>query len=335
MNLTRRQMIQGMVRLGSAVGVSQAFADRLYEKTPHTSMIERKSKPTLTPVGLNHGDKLWFWLANGARWEMTLQHTSASVVSRGFDAQYHDPGHEGGDITVYALDCDILVNGKPYHLRREVGSQASFYEPWEMDGVHIWFDAASCAFKEDGGFMAEKDRQRMGLICKPDHHARFAVHEAHLPICPEPMRPWYASKHKRIDIRDCYNGEDCWMGPYNGGAAHCGLDINMPAGTVLFAPISFDYGYLFHSLTAGFTNNRWRGIRRWPDGSEWWLQSHHLISLKAPENIPLAAGTPYADTAGVAVGRHQHTHLNFRILEQGGDYLLDPWILFWQIFRQP
>ncbi|MCX8035840.1 MAG: hypothetical protein N3D11_02065 [Candidatus Sumerlaeia bacterium] len=137
----------------------------------------------------------------------------------------------------------------------------------------------------------------------------------------------------RIDIRDCYNGEDCWMGPYNGGAAHCGLDINMKAGTVLTAPISFDTHYLFNSVAAGFNNNRWRGVRHWPDGSEWWLQSHHLIRMLVPERTTLAAGTPYATTAGVMVGAHEHTHFVFRIHEQGGDYLLDPWILFWEIFR--
>jgi hypothetical protein len=38
-------------------------------------------------------------------------------------------------------------------------------------------------------------------------------------------------------------------------------------------------------------------------------------------------------TAGVAVGSHQHTHFNFRVLEEGGDYLLDPWIIFWEAFR--
>ena len=24
----------------------------------------------------------------------------------------------------------------------------------------------------------------------------------------------------------------------------------------------------------------------------------------------------------------------FRVIEQGGDYLIDPWILFWETFRQ-
>jgi len=285
-------------------------------------VVERKCKPTLTPVGLNYQETLRLLRRDGKAWELTLRKTSAEIT-----------GRSGAKITAYAFDCDVEVNGKPHHLRREVGTQASFYEPWEIEGVHLWFDAASCAFKEDGGFMLEKD-WTMGLLCKPDHKARFVVHEADQPICPEPLRPWYPNESGRIDIRQCYNGEDCWMGPYGGNAAHCGLDINMKAGTTLYAPITFDDQYLFHSTAAGYKNNRWRGVRRWPDGSEWWLQSHHLIRMLVDERAPLKAGTPYATTAGVFVGAHEHTHFMFRVLDQGGDYQLDPWILFWAIFRQ-
>jgi hypothetical protein len=55
--------------------------------------------------------------------------------------------------------------------------------------------------------------------------------------------------------------------------------------------------------------------------------------MLVPERTSLAAATPYATTAGVLVGAHEHTHFMFRVLDQGGDYLLDPWILFWQMRR--
>lgn len=284
--------------------------------------IERKCKPTLTPFGLNHQDTLRFLRRNGTVWELTLLKTSAEIVQR-----------SGAEITAYAFDCDVQINGKSHHLHREVGTQASFYEPWEIEGVHVWFDAASCIFKEHGGFMAEKD-WTLGFVCCPAQKARFAVQEADLPICPEPLQLWYPNDAGRLDIRECYNGEDCWMGPYAGGAAHCGLDINMKAGTPLFAPISFDDHCLFHSTAAGFNNNRWRGVRRWPDGSEWWLQAHHLVRMLVAERTSLKAGTRYATTAGVFVGSHEHSHFMFRVLEQGGEYWLDPWILFWAMFRQ-
>lgn len=296
-------------------------------------MLQRASKPTITPFGLHRGQTLRFSLRGGGTWEMTLLDTSAEVIAHDY-ASYgnRDTGHGSGDISAYAFSCTVRVNGREHILRREVGTQGSFYEPWEIDSVNVWFDAAACAFNTAGGFMVEKD-WRSGLICKPDHAARFAVHEADLPICPESLQPWYPNETGTLDIRNCYFGEDCWMGPYGGIAAHCGLDINMPAGTVLTAPIAFDDHYLFHSTAAGFGNNRWRGARRWPDGSEWRLQAHHLIDMLVPERTPLTAGAPYATTAGTAVGAHQHTHFIFQVTEQGGSYLLDPWILFWGIFR--
>ncbi len=226
----------------------------------------------------------------------------------------------------------MRVNGRLVTLGREVATQASFSPPVELDGVEVWLDAVACAFQASGGFMVEKD-WRMGLVCSPHHAARFALQEAGLPICPEDIFPWFPNPARRLDIHDCYNGEDCWMGPYGGIAAHCGLDVNMPAGTVLSTPFALDDHYCFHTTAAGFNNNRWRGIRRWEDGSEWQIQAHHLIEMLVPEQTPLAAGTPYASTAGVAVGSHEHTHFIFRVIDQGGEFLLDPWLLFHACYR--
>lgn len=296
-------------------------------------VLHRHVKPTLTPFHLNHGETIVLHLSNGELWEMTLISTSADILSRGpFGGAAQDPSAKYGDIYSYSFSCQVRINGRLAELRREVGTQQSFYQPRCLDGVNLWFDAASCVFEEQGGFLGEKDWAH-GLVCQPQMHARFVVQEAHASICPERLHPWFESPTCELRIEDCYNGEDCWMGPYSGGAAHCGLDINMPAGTILYAPIDFDDQYLFASTAAGYTNNRWKGVRRWPDGSEWCLQSHHLISMLVPERTPLKAGTPYATTAGVAIGSHEHTHFNFRILEQGGDYLLDPWILFWEMLQ--
>jgi len=296
--------------------------------------LRRRAKSTLTPFGLNYGDTLIFILRDGREWEMTLKDASAEVIGRSYDTYgYRDDSHERGDISAYAFSCEVEINGRIQHLRREVGTQASFYEPWVVDEVRIWFDAAACAFRAAGGFIGEKD-WLAGYICKPAHQTRFAIQEASLPICPEPLHPWYPNKTGRIDIHDCYNGEDCWMGPYNGGSAHCGLDINMKAGTVLSAPISLDDHCLFNAVASGYNNNRWWGVRRWPDGSEWRLQSHHLIEMLVPQRTPLPRGTPYAATAGVRVGAHEHTHFMFQVIEEGGTYWLDPWIIFWETFRQ-
>ena len=119
-------------------------------------ILKRTIKPTLTPFHLDTKDQLALTLRDGRVWEMELLGATAEVVARGFN-RYRDGGHAGGDITVYAFEATVLVNGREHRLRREVGSQACFYEPWTIDGVRIWFDAAACAFKDKGGFMEEKD----------------------------------------------------------------------------------------------------------------------------------------------------------------------------------
>lgn len=192
--------------------------------------LERTVKATITPFELNPDDTLELTLGNGRCWKLTLLGATAEVVQRGFD-RYRDGGHAASDITVYAFTATVRINGCEHTFRREVGSQACFYEPWLIDGVRIWFDAAACTFKENGGFMEEKD-WKGGFFCKPFKLTRWAVQEAGLSICPEPLGDWYPNPTGMLDIRNCYTGEDCWMGPYNGGAAHGGLDINMPAGPV-------------------------------------------------------------------------------------------------------
>ncbi len=295
--------------------------------------FHRTIKPTLTPINLDHDDSLAYTTKAGRLWEMTLISTSAEVIARTtMGGAARDRDVKNGDIAAYAFTCELRVNGRSITIRREVGTQQSFYEPTVVDGVRIWFDAASCAFDADGGFMGEKD-WRLGYICQPSRKARFAVQDESLTICPEPIQPWFPIPSRRLNIADCYNGEDCWMGPYSGGAAHCGLDVNTPAGTVLSAPISFDTHYLFHSTLAGFNNNRWRGVRHWADGSTWELQCHHQMEMLVTERTPLTAGTPYATGAGVAYGAHTHNHFMFKVIEQGGEYWLDPWILFWQMYR--
>lgn len=293
-------------------------------------ILERRIKPTLTPIELDAGDTLRLILSDGTVWEMTLGSTSAAVLERAAPA-HSDASHYNDDIRVYGMTAVVTVNGHEHTLQRQVGNQASFYEPWVIHGVRLWFDAAACAFIHPpgkSGLLHEKD-WRMGLICSPRRAARFAVQQADLAIAPEPIGAWYPGQPAVPDIRDCYMGEDCWMGPYAGGAAHCGLDINMPKGTVLTTPIALDHQYMFNDATGGSQCGRWRGIRRWDDGSQWVLQAHHVLEMIVPQRTALARGTPYATGAGTGVGLREHSHFMFQITEQGGEYWLDPWILFW------
>ena len=138
---------------------------------------------------------------------------------------------------------------------------------------------------------------------------------------------------KRLRIEECYRGEDCWLGAYNGASAHGGLDVNHPPGTPLWAPVDLDEQFYFGSLEMGHKNNRWRGLRRWADGSEWILEALHMTELTVPEHMPLRRGKQFAWGAGVHSGVVGHSHFVFKVYDRGELVYLDPWILFWQTYR--
>ncbi len=297
---------------------------------------QRHASETLTALEMNHGDTLKFTLRNGETRTMLLEDTRAEILEK----------NDGG--IVYLFDCRVRIDGHPLILRRYVCTQESFYEPYVVNGLRIWPDSILAIYEQ----VPMRYPREGNLRYRPRRHARFAVQDATLPICPQPMQKWYPNDTGMIDVGDCYNGDDCWMGPYLGQACHGGLDINHAPGEPLWAPIDFDDQWNFNSLEAGHNNNRWRGIRRWPNGDAWALQTHHHIRLTVPEHTPLRAGTHYADAAGVHVGSHHHTHFEFKVAHQPKDWPidfddateqptegqpevihLDPWILLWQIFE--
>lgn len=299
--------------------------------------LERSFKPTMTPFELDRGDCLVYTRRDGGSTTIELLDTDGYIIERDY-ARY---GYAclKGDISVYGFSVILRIDGEETKITREVGSQASFYEPLNIAGTHLWLDAVKCTFdtsfdhgSSPGGFMVEKDFLG-GDVCMPRQDARFVIQDASASICPEPVDFWCELPHGGLRIGDCYNGEDCWMGPYGGAFAHCGLDINMPAGSLLHAPIALDMQYYHTTLAAGFCNNRSHGVRHWEGNSIWRLSAAHLIEALVPEYTPLKRGTAYATTAGTAVGAHEHTHFNLHITELGGSYFLDPWIIFWQMLR--
>lgn len=159
------------------------------------------------------------------------------------------------------------------------------------------------------------------------------MQDASARICPPLLHAWCPLPPGGLRVTDCYRGEDCWLGPYDGKSAHGGLDINHPAGTPLWTPIAFDEHRMVDSKARGDSNNRWEGVRHWDDGATWVLKTSHVIRLRVPEGGPLPAGMHYADGAGVAVCYREHTHFGFEVREFGESYTIDPWILFWQMYR--
>lgn len=312
-------------------------------------IIHLAAKDTLSAVELDRGDTLVFQLRNGRNVQLTVDGTHAEIIER----------VEPGGI-VHSFTCRLQVDGQPMTLRRYVCSQECFFEPCVVNGMRIWLDIVKDVFE----LIPVRYPRRGNLQCVPRKDVRLAVQDATLRICPQVTRPWLEEPQGFIDVRRCYNGDDCYLGAYESQALHVGMDINHPKGSPLFAPIDIDTQAYFNSLAAGDNNNRWRGIRRWPNGDVWALQSHHLIELLQPENEPVAAGAKYATTAGVHVGRHQHTHFEFKIGRKHADeplsasddpasiacpidfddaseaaqqrpevLHLDPWIVFWQTFE--
>lgn len=292
-------------------------------------VIRKTAKDTLTPIELNYGDTLEFLTSKGSIVTLTLLNTGGEVIFS--DLESFDSPIDGAK-TVYQFFCEIEVNKKYYILQREVPTQNSFYEPWNIDSINIWFDGISDIFKRDNGFLNEKDAAA-GIFCKPNKKARFAIQDSLLDICPEKLHPLFPLPKDGIKIENCYRGEDCWMGPYNGFRAHGGLDINHPACTPLWAPFDLDDQYYFNSLKQGDKNNRWRGIRQWENGSKWVIQAHHMTNLTVEEHTPLKKGQQFANGAGVYSGVVDHSHFVFRIDEDGKSYFLDPWILIWKMYK--
>lgn len=293
--------------------------------------LRRHAKPTLTAVEMVHGDTLEFILTDGRCVPVELVNTKAEILH----TTLKEPGREEpGATTVYRFWADLRIDGANVRMEREVGTQASFYQPWEFGGVRIWLDAVDAVFD----FMQETHAPcRLQENCKhlgpSRRHARLALQDASLRVCPEPVLPWCPLPLGGLNIGDCYRGEDCWMGAYNGASAHGGLDINHPKGTPLYAPINLDDQFLYNSTEMGHNNNRWRGIRQWDDHTTWVLTSCHMTHLTVSEHTPLQAGMLYAEGAGVWVGVAEHSHFGFATLDHGELIRLDPWILFWQMYR--
>lgn len=281
--------------------------------------IIKRAKDTLTAVEMDCGEVLEFVPASGEPVEIELVSTDAGLMRTTLKELKKEAA---GGRTDIRFACVVRINGAERRLEREISTPKSFYEPWEVEGVRLWFDAVQDIFK----FLNEAHGP-----CRPAKHARFAIQEAGSRICPEKVHPWCPIPEGGIKIEDCYRGEDCWLGAYNGASAHGGLDINHPDGTPLRAPINIDDQFYFNSLKLGHKNNRWRGIRRWDNGSAWILQVSHVTELLVPERVPISAGGQFAVGAGVATGAVEHSHFVFKIFDDGELILIDPWILFWQM----
>ncbi|MFD1141200.1 PKD domain-containing protein [Larkinella insperata] len=276
---------------------------------------------------MNKEDTLKFTLQNGEIRTLVLKDISSAIIITNLGKLKED---QPGGATLYHFTCQVIIDGHLMKMERYVGAQESFYEPYVINGMRIWFDGVNTIGQiikdEHGGKSSES---------VPKKHARFALTDMTKRIGPSKLYPMYPSSENYIRISDSYNADDCWMGAYNGFELHGGLDINNPPGTPNFTPFSIDDHYFVNSLGKGDNNNRWRGTHRWENGDTWSIQNHHLLNLRIPEHTPIGPGAHYADGAGVHIGSHAHSHFVFRVktVDDDTEILLDPWILFWQTFE--
>lgn len=296
--------------------------------------IARIAKGTITPIEINHGDIFSYTRRDGEKLTLELLTTSANIIYTNKDKIPPDEsGNDRGNMfrarLLYEFTCDVKINGLPMTMRRYVGSQESFYEPYVIDGVRIWFDGVSAINQENGGFL-NTARSANGI---PKKHAWFVFHDLTERICPGEIHPWFIDGEERdesyiykdnfIDIGRCYNGDDCFLGAYLGGEAHGALDVVMEKNSLMYAPFDID-------TQEGI---RASGSKAWPDGSEWRINIGHIFEKFVPDNTPLKAGTAYGRGAKRAVGFHPHAHFGFQIFENEVLYDIDTWIIFWQLFE--
>lgn len=326
------RLLAGPPSLVYLLAMSSAIA--LASEASGAAAIRRQAKETITPIELNQGETLEFVRRDGSVLALELQATSATVLYTNKHAIPPDEsGNDRGNMyrarLMYEFTCDIKVNGQPMTLRRYVSAQQSFYEPYVIDGVRLWFDGVIDIFEQHGGFL----NTARGANGKPNKQARFLLQEMTSRICPAPLHAWFKDGPERndnflyrenfIDIGRCFNGDDCFLGAYLGGESHGALDIDMAMDSTIYAPFDLD----------DQSSIRIQGRKRWPDGSEWRIDNGHLGEKFVPDHVPIKGGEPYGRGARRACWWHPHSHFGFQIFESEILYDVDPWIVFWQNFE--
>lgn len=289
----------------------------IYGKTIHVS-----AKNTLTVIEIDNGDEVAYELSSGRIVHLKVISSATEII---FSTISLPAKGSAGDASIFKMKCKLRIDGQEMELIRYAPVQESFYTPYTVSGLNIWFDALNSL----GDFYNENHG-----ACLPTKQIRLALHDATLPICPEEVGIWCPLPDDFPDVKMCYRGDDTWLGPYVGTDLHGGLDINMPANSPLWAPLSLDHHYYFNTVSTGANNNRWRGVKHWDNGDVWALQTHHLDQLLTDELQPLKKGVTYAYAGGTASWAWAHSHFVFTVKQPGlPDYYVDPWIIFWQMLE--
>ncbi len=281
------------------------------QKDERGTVIKRSAQNTVVPVLLNKGDVLEFRLRNGQIRTLQLLETDASIMRTNVKDFHKEDDLQSNGGTICEFSCKVLIDGHEMKMQRYLPTQESFYEPYVVNGMRIWFDAVKDYFNF---FSLKHD------WCEPRADARFAISDATDPVAPD-LECWFPIKQPYNDVSNSYLGDDVWMGPYLGVEPHGGMDINMPKGTPLFTP--FDILEKDNQwLDVGFEPKpyywaaTWMAQKYWPNGSEWTLKLLHLDKYLVEDHAPLQKGTQIAEAAGTGVGAEEHTHFDFMVRDE-------------------
>ena len=332
-----------------SVAVNHLAFDRLPDtppvaKAPYVpETIELKAKPTVTPVEMNCGDVVKFTLLNGATRTLTLIGTSARMAACTTTE------------TILGFDATLEIDGHRVTFQRNTCEPEAFYEPFVVNGLRIWPDMALKIF----------DVMPMRQACegngrrRPWKDLRLALQDATIEDCPVKLSKWLEYPRLAPSVNDGRVGGMCWMGSFEGHHIHGGLDIRQqPDKTALSAPLDLDDQAPLPERTKHSREGRWRGIRKWDDGSVWAFECHHIVTQSVPAHVSVKQGTTFLTGGKPHPGHHMHTHFEFRVANNGmpdwdastyardggagtralehgqpAVYHLDPWIYFRQIFR--
>lgn len=171
------------------------------------------ARDTVAGFEMNHGDVLRFRLRNGQQRTMELVRTEARVLLTNLKA-LKQPQPDGG--LLYEMAAEVRLDGHPLRLVRYVSAQETFAEPYVVNGMRLWLDAVDDIF----AFVADNHGGKAG--CRMEKRARFAANDAADRIAPVDLHPWYPIRKYFLDIGNSYNGDDPYLGAYQGSECHAG-----------------------------------------------------------------------------------------------------------------